>query len=116
MWENFARAINYIPFFRYMGNTTVIAVLDVLGTVVACPLVAYGLSRLEWKGRELLFFITIAVMMIPQEVTMVPTFILFNKIGLTGTYVPLFIQSFFGRPFMIFLLRQFFMNLPHRCV
>ena len=113
MWENFARAINYIPFFRYMGNTTVIAVLDVLGTVVACPLVAYGLSRLEWKGRELLFFITIAVMMIPQEVTMVPTFILFNKIGLTGTYVPLFIQSFFGRPFMIFLLRQFFMNLPH---
>ena len=96
-----------------MGNTTVIAVLDVLGTVVACPLVAYGLSRLEWKGRELLFFITIAVMMIPQEVTMVPTFILFNKIGLTGTYVPLFIQSFFGRPFMIFLLRQFFMNLPH---
>ncbi|EFC97989.1 hypothetical protein CLOSTHATH_03796, partial [Hungatella hathewayi DSM 13479] len=113
MWENFVKAINYIPFFRYMGNTSLIAVLDVLGTVIACPLVAYGLSRLEWRGRDLLFFITIAVMMIPQEVTMVPTFILFNKIGLTGTYVPLFIQSFFGRPFMIFLMRQFFMNLPH---
>ena len=49
MWENFVKAINYIPFFRYMGNTSLIAVLDVLGTVIACPLVAYGLSRLEWS-------------------------------------------------------------------
>lgn len=111
-WGNYQRAIDYIPFFRYMGNTTYIAVLDVLGTVIACPMVAYGLSRLKWKGRDALFFITIAVMMIPQEVTMVPTFILFNKLGLVGTYIPLYIQSLFGRPFMIFLLRQFFMNLP----
>ncbi len=112
-WDNFARATTYIPFFRYLGNTTLVAVLDVTGTVLIVPLVAYGLSRLEWRGRDTLFFITIAVMMIPTEVTMVPSFILFSKLGLNGTYVPLFIQSFFGRPFMIFLLRQFFMNLPH---
>lgn len=113
MWENFTKAINYIPFFRYLGNTTWVAFMDVLGTVIACPLAAYGLSRLEWKGRDALFFITIAVMMIPTEVTMVPTFILYNKLHLVGTYVPLYLASFFGgRPFMIFLLRQFFMNLP----
>lgn len=111
-WDNFARATQFIPFFKYMGNTTFVAILDVVGTVLAVPLVAYGLSRLEWRGREALFFITIAVMMIPTEVTMVPSFILFSKLRMTGTYFPLFIQSFFGRPFMIFLLRQFFMNLP----
>ncbi len=111
-WQNFAKALDVIPFFKYMGNTTFIAVMDVLGTILICPMIAYGLSRLEWKGRDALFFITIAVMMIPQEVTMVPTFILFNRLNLVGTYIPLFIQSFFGRPFMIFLLRQFFMNLP----
>jgi len=112
MWENFVRAINTIPFFRYMGNTAFVALMDVIGTVLVCPLVAYGLSRLEWKGRDALFFITIAVMMVPQEVTMIPTFILFSRVGLIGTFVPLFLQSFFGRPFMIFLLRQFFMGLP----
>ncbi|MEG1195261.1 MAG: carbohydrate ABC transporter permease [Clostridia bacterium] len=113
VWNNFVKATEYIPFFSYMGNSAIVAVLDVLGTVLVCPLIAYGLSRLEWKGRDTLFFITIAVMMIPTEVTMVPSFILFSKLNLVGSYIPLFIQSFFGRPFMIFLLRQFFMNLPH---
>ncbi|MGN0971245.1 MAG: carbohydrate ABC transporter permease [Aristaeellaceae bacterium] len=112
VWENFKRATEFIPFFSYMRNSFGVAVMDVIGTVIACPLAAYGLSRLEWKGRDLLFFVTIAVMMIPTEVTMVPTFILYSKMNLVGTYIPLFIQSFFGRPFMIFLLRQFFMNLP----
>lgn len=112
MWSNYQKAVNFIPFFSYMGNTAGVAALDVLGTVLVVPMVAYGLSRLKWRGRETVFFITIAVMMIPTEVTMVPTFILFSKLGLVGSYVPLYIQSFFGRPFMIFLLRQFFKNLP----
>jgi multiple sugar transport system permease protein len=112
-WSNYAGAVTTIPFFRYMLNTFFVAFMDVLGTVIACPLVAYGLSRIEWKGREILFFLTISVMMIPQEVTMIPQFIMFSKAGLVGTYVPLFIASFFGgRPFMIFLLRQFFVGLP----
>lgn len=112
-WENYAEAVSVIPFFRYMANTFTVAIFDVLGTIIACPLVAYGLSRLEWKGRDLLFFITIAVMMIPQEVTMIPQFIMYSKFGLTGTFAPLFLPAFFGgRPFMIFLLRQFLMSLP----
>ena len=113
VWENFAEAVTTIPFFKYMGNTAWVAFMDVLGTVIACPLVAYGLSRIEWKGRDLLFFLTIAVMMIPTEVTMIPQFIMFSEMGLVGTYAPLYLAAFFGgRPFMIFLLRQFFMNLP----
>lgn len=113
MWENFGRAVTAIPFFRYMANTGWVAFMDVLGTVIACPLVAYGLSRLEWKGRDVLFFLTVAVMMIPHEVTMIPQFILYSKMHLVGTYLPLYLAAFFGgRPFMIFLLRQFFMNLP----
>ena len=82
MWDNFSKAANFIPFFSYMGNSFSVAVMDVIGTVIACPLVAYGLSRLEWKGRDLLFFVTIAVMMIPTEVTMIPTFILIKNLGL----------------------------------
>ena len=112
MWSNYKEAVEYIPYFRYLRNTITNAGFDVIGTVIACPMVAYGLSRLQWKGRDLLFFITISVMMIPVEVTMVPSFILFNKLHLAGTSIPLYIQSFFGRPFMIFLLRQFFMGLP----
>lgn len=113
VWENFAEAVTTIPFFKYMGNTAWVAFMDVLGTVITCPLVAYGLSRIEWKGRDLLFFLTIAVMMIPTEVTMIPQFIMFSEMGLVGTYAPLYLAAFFGgRPFMIFLLRQFFMNLP----
>ena len=112
-WDNFYRAVTAIPFFKYMGNTGTVAFMDVLGTVIACPLVAYGLSRLEWKGRDLLFFITISVMMIPYEVTMIPQFIMFSTFNMVGTYLPLFLPAFFGgRPFMIFLLRQSFMNLP----
>lgn len=112
-WANYAEAVSIIPFFRYMRNTGFVAFMDVLGTIIACPLVAYGLSRLKWKGRDILFFITIAVMMIPHEVTMIPQFIMYSKVHLTGTFVPLFLPAFFGgRPFMIFLLRQFFMSLP----
>lgn len=113
VWRNFADAVTTIPFFHYMGNTAWVAFMDVLGTIIACPLVAYGLSRIEWRGRELLFFVTIAVMMIPTEVTMIPQFIMYSKLNLVGTYAPLYLAAFFGgRPFMIFLLRQFFMNLP----
>lgn len=112
-WHNYFDAITAIPFFKYMGNTIFVSVMDVIGTLITCPLVAYGLSRLEWKGRNLLFFITISVMMIPQEVTMIPQFIMYSKMALVGTFVPLFLTAFFGgRPFMIFLLRQNFMGLP----
>lgn len=111
-WENYVNATEYIPFFTYLWNSSVITVLSTLGAVLSCPLVAYSFAKLEWKGRNVLFALTMSVMMIPAQVTMIPLFILFHKIGWVGTPLPLIVPTFFGVPFFIFLLRQFFMGLP----
>jgi multiple sugar transport system permease protein len=111
-WSNYIDAMNYIPFFTYLKNTTIITVVSTVGAVLSCPIVAYSFAKLKWPGRNILFIITIGVMMIPGQVTMIPLFLLFEKLGLVGTPYPLIIPAFFGIPFYIFLLRQFFMGLP----
>ncbi|PMC39103.1 sugar ABC transporter permease [Bacillus sp. UMB0899] len=111
-WSNYIDAMNYIPFFTYLKNTILITLFSTLGAVLSCPLVAYSFAKLKWPGRNVLFIITIGVMMIPGQVTMIPLFLLFEKLGLVGTPYPLIIPAFFGIPFYIFLLRQFFMGLP----
>lgn len=111
-WSNYLDAMNYIPFFTYLKNTLIITIFSTLGAVLSCPLVAYSFAKLKWPGRNLLFIITIGVMMIPGQVTMIPLFLLFEKLGMVGTPYPLIIPAFFGIPFYIFLLRQFFMGLP----
>jgi len=111
-WDNYVRATEYIPFFTYLKNTVVITVVSTLGVVLTCPLVAYSFAKLRWKGRNVLFVVTIAVMMIPGQVTMIPLFLIFNKMGWVGTPLPLIVPAFFGVPFSIFLMRQFFMGLP----
>ncbi|WP_243633155.1 carbohydrate ABC transporter permease [Paenibacillus xerothermodurans] len=111
-WSNYTEAMSYIPFFTYLNNTVLITVLSTLGVVLSCPIVAYSFAKLRWRGRNVLFMITLAVMMIPGQVTMMPLFMLFNKLGWVGTPMPLIIPAFFGVPFYIFLLRQFFMGLP----
>jgi multiple sugar transport system permease protein len=112
-WVNYLEAMDYIPFFTYLNNTVVITLFSTLGVVLSCPLVAYSFAKLEWKGRGVFFFITIAVMMIPGQVTMIPLFLIFNEIGWVGTPLPLIVPAFFGVPFYIFLLRQFFLGLPN---
>ncbi len=111
-WSSYLDAMDYIPFFTYLDNTVVITLLSTFGVVLSCPLVAYSFAKLEWKGRNVIFFITIAVMMIPGQVTMIPLFLIFNEIGWVGTNLPLIVPAFFGVPFYIFLLRQFFLGLP----
>jgi multiple sugar transport system permease protein len=111
-WSNYLDAMSYIPFFTYLKNTLIITILSTIGAVVSCPLVAYSFAKLKWPGRNILFIITIGVMMIPGQVTMIPLFLLFEKLGMVGTPLPLVIPAFFGVPFYIFLLRQFFMGLP----
>lgn len=111
-WDNYIEATEYIPFFVYLKNTAVITVFSTIGVVISCPLVAYSLAKLEWRGRDTLFIVTVAVMMIPGQVTMIPLFLLFNKLGWVGTPLPLIVPAFFGVPFSIFLLRQFFRGLP----
>lgn len=112
VWANYPNALKYIPFFRYMQNTLVIAVLNVLGHVISCSLAAYGFSRISWKGRDTLFFIYLSTMMLPGAVTLIPTFILFSKLNWIGTILPLVVPSFFGGAFFVFMLRQFFMGIP----
>ena len=112
LWSNYSRAVEYIPFWTYLKNTAIITIVSTLGVIISCPLVAYSFAKLEYRGRGILFFVTLAVMMIPGQVTMIPLFLLFTKLGWVGTPLPLIIPQFFGVPIYIFLLRQFFMGLP----
>ncbi len=119
MWHNYPEAIayhseelGYIPFLVYARNTLLVTVLTVAGAVLSNTLVAYSFARLKWPGRDLFFGVTLATMMVPFPVTMVPTFSLFKWLGWVGTYRPLWVPAFFGGAFSIFLLRQFFRTIP----
>ena len=111
-WHNYVEGFQEFPFLRYLGNTLVICALSVLGTVLSCSLVAYGLACVPWKGRETLFWVMLSTMMIPGQVTMIPLFILFRHLGWINTILPLVVPTFFGNAFFIFLLRQFYRGIP----
>jgi multiple sugar transport system permease protein len=112
-WENYPRALTYIPFFRYVENTLILAILSVIGSILSCSLVAYSFSRIHWPGRDICFFILLATLMLPGQVTMIPVFMIFKSLGWVGSMKPLVVPAFFGSAFFIFLLRQFFMSVPH---
>ncbi len=109
---NYPRALAMFPFLRYAWNTLQITVPATIGVTASSSVVAYGFSRLRWKGRDLVFYLVLATLMIPQWVTLVPLFILFNNIGWVDTFKPLIVPAFFGDPFSILLLRQFFLRQP----
>jgi len=119
MWGNFKDAavyghesLGYYPFVVYFRNTLVLCSLIVAGTVASNSVVAYAFSRLRWPGRDFAFAITLATMMVPFPVLMVPTFALFRHLDWIGTYRPLWVPAWFGSAFSIFLLRQFFRTIP----
>jgi multiple sugar transport system permease protein len=114
--ENFTTATHAIPLGRYLLNSLLLVAATVTGTVVSCPLVAYALTKVRWRGRTALFMLTLATMMLPPQVTMIPVYKLWNALGGVGTYWPLILPSFFGTPFFIFLLRQFFMGIPDELI
>lgn len=109
---NYPDAVTYIPFFLYLRNTLTIAVLATIGSVISCSLVAYSLARIPWPGRNILFIATVATLMLPFQVTLIPLFLVFKNLGWVGSFKPLIIPHFFGSALYIFLLRQFFMTLP----
>jgi multiple sugar transport system permease protein len=113
-WENFAIAATYpsFPFLRFMWNSFFYASMVTLGTVLSCASVGYGFARLRFPGRDALFILTVATLMIPAIVTLIPTFVIFKTLGWIGGYAPLIVPSFFGNAFFIFMMRQFFMGLP----
>ena len=112
-WSNFTEAIRSMKFFpRYLRNTLILCFLTVVGTVCSSAFAAYGFSRIDWKGRDKVFLLALATMMIPFPVTMVPMYCLFRSMGMIGTMTPLWIGSFFAGAFNVFLLRQFFVGIP----
>jgi multiple sugar transport system permease protein len=111
-WQNYPHALVYIPFFRYTLNTVILCTLNVLGTIFSCSLVAYSLAKIRWKGRDFVFYSLLATMILPGQVTMIPTFAIFKWLGWIGSIKPLVVPAFFGGAFNIFLLRQFFLTIP----
>jgi multiple sugar transport system permease protein len=112
MWSNYPQALTYIPFFQYMGNTFYIAGFNVLALSISSSFIAYGFARIAWPGRGVVFGILLSTLMIPYAVTLIPTFLVFRKLGWVGSYLPLTIPALFGDAFSIFLLRQFYMTIP----
>ena len=119
LFSNYAEAmqygydkLGYYPFWEYTKNTLYLCILSVVGTVIANALVAYGFARIQWKGREVLFWITLASMMIPFPVLMVPTYGLFKGLGWIGSFKPLWLPAWCGSAFNIYLLREFFRTIP----
>ncbi len=113
-WRNFTDVLSALPFLRYLENTLVITFVAATGQVVTSVLCAFAFSRLRWPGRDVLFAIVLATLMVPYTVTLIPTFILFKSLNWLDTFLPLTVPYWFGAgsAFFIFLLRQFFRTLP----
>jgi multiple sugar transport system permease protein len=113
VWGNFIEAVTIKPFGRWFLNTLFVVGLSTLGTIASASVVAFSFARLRWPGRNILFLILLATMMLPAQVTLIPTFILFRELGWLNTFLPLIVPPFFARnAFYVFLLRQFFMTIP----
>jgi len=111
-WSNVSEVFQKAPLWRYTANTMIYATLATIGVLVSSIPVAYALSRLQWKGRDAVFLLVLATMMLPAQVTAVPLYVMWSKLDLVGTLWPVIIPNWFGDAFSIFLLRQFFMTIP----
>ena len=111
-WNNYYLGCNALPFNRYLLNTTIVTFTNVIGNLISCSLPAYAFARLRARGSNFLFLLVLSTMMVPFQVTMIPNFILFTMLGWTNTLLPITVPAWFGWPFSIFLLRQFFRSLP----
>jgi multiple sugar transport system permease protein len=111
-WRNFLAAFSEAQFSVFVVNTLRVAIPSVIGAVLSNALIAYGFARIRWPGRDVVFAIVLGTMILPGFVTFIPLYIIFHKLNWLNTYRPLVIPIWFGSPFFIFLLRQFFMGLP----
>jgi len=112
-WANFERAWTELPFPTFVANTVLITVIATTGQVFTASLVAYGFARFRFRGRTGLFYLMLATMMLPAQVTMIPVFLLWRELRALDTFAPLIVPAFFGgSAFTIFLLRQFFLTIP----
>lgn len=114
MWRNYIDVFSVAPVALWLRNSLVIVAANVIGSVITCSLVAYGFARMDFPGREPLFLLLLSTLMMPYIVRLIPLFVLYNQLGWINTFLPLVVPPLLGRnPFFIFLLRQFFMGIPH---
>lgn len=113
VWDNYPAALSTIPYMKYMGNTVFITILSVIGQLLVTPMIAYSLSKINWRGAKVISGLLMAVMMIPYTVTMIPLYRVFSQLHMTNTYIPLILPAFFGKPFFIIITRQFFNGIPN---
>ncbi|MDH7601653.1 MAG: carbohydrate ABC transporter permease [Armatimonadota bacterium] len=113
LWSNYAKAFEKMPFALYTWNTVKITATCLVGQLLSCSLVAFGFARMRFPGRDILFIVLLSTMMLPAQVTMIPVFKIFATLGWYDTFLPLTVPAFFGSAFFVFLLRQYFMTIPH---
>lgn len=111
-WANYPQAISSMPFARYLANTLLMCISCVIGTTLSCSVVAFGLCRVQWRGRRWVMLTVIATMLLPWQIMMVPRFILISELGLYNSLWAIIGPTFLGDAFFIFLLRQFFISIP----
>jgi multiple sugar transport system permease protein len=111
-WENFKRAWNELNFPRLFRNTLIIAVTGTIGAVGSSILVAYGFSRFDFRGKNVLFMVLIGTIILPVQATLIPTYIVFARLGWINTFLPLIVPHFFANAYNVFLLRQYFLQIP----
>ncbi len=112
LWENFSKAWLKQPFDIYLKNSVTVVVISTFGQLFSCSLVAFGFARFDFKGRDAIFVLLLATMMIPWDVKMIPLYMEFNWLGWINTLKPLIVPSFFADAFFVFLLRQYIMTVP----
>lgn len=112
VWSNFLEVWKAIPSAMFLKNSLIVSSLVIVGDLTASTLVAYGFARKEFPGKNTLFLLLLGTMMIPQQVTMIPLFILYRSLGWIDSFKPLVVPAYLGSAFFIFMLRQFFLTIP----
>jgi len=110
--QNFKDAWEQVNFPRLFRNSLLLSGISTIGTLIACILVAYGFTRFQPPGKNILFVILISTIVLPPQATIIPLYILFSKLGWTQTWLPLLVPAFFANAYDVFLLRQYFMSIP----
>jgi len=113
LWSNYPDVLSAVPFYRFFLNTLLYAAVTIVGVCLSSSIVAYGFSRIRWKGRDVVFQVMVATLLIPFFATLIPLFVMYKHFHMVGWYLPLMVPTFLGSSvFSTFLLRQFFMTIP----
>jgi ABC-type glycerol-3-phosphate transport system permease component len=112
VWRNYYDALTVVPYLRFFMNTVIVTGISIVGIMLSSSLAAYSFARLRWRGRDVVFLVVLATMMLPTQVTLIPQFIIFKNLKWIDTFLPLIVPVMFGTAYQVFLLRQFFMTIP----